>query len=194
MPNCSHGNSSAQGKTPRRPPEPPGGLTTCASVQDTAPRGSCGPAASSAGGASYPHPRPSGAPHRVPGPSSFTFLRSPCYSPAPPLGPSLTSPGARGPQRSQRPQASRSAISAPLPQRQQQLWWHKRLKTRSTAGAKRRPGRRSRGERRGLNRGGRSEGERIRLAGAEPTGGPREPRTWDSRTVDFAQRSREDRS
>lgn len=70
-------------------------------------------------------------------PRSFAFrsLRSPCYSPAPPLGPSLTSPRARGPPGSQRPQASRSAISAPLRQRQKQLWWHERLKTRTTVWA-----------------------------------------------------------
>lgn len=55
--------------------------------------------------------------HRSPGPFSFTSLRSPCYSPAPPLGPGLTSPGARGPPRLQRPQASRSALCAPRQQR-----------------------------------------------------------------------------
>lgn len=51
--------------------------------------------------------------HKDPGLFSSTSNRNPCYSPAPPFGPSLTSPGAQGPRRSQSPQASRSTISAP---------------------------------------------------------------------------------
>lgn len=80
------------------------------------------------------------ASRRSPKPFTFRSLRSPCYSPAPPLGASLTSPGPRGPPGSQLPQASRSAISAPRRQRQQQLWWHERLKTRTTAWAQLRAG------------------------------------------------------
>lgn len=162
------------------PPRPPGPLRAWgpapAAAGHSAPRGSPWPGNRSAPGASHPHshPQPWGALHTgAPGPSSFPSRRSPGCSPAPPLGPSLTSPGARGPQRSRRPQSSRSAISAPRPQRQQQLWRHKRLKTRSTAEAKLA---RRRAERRREGavcspEAGRSRGARIRCVGRSPRAG-----------------------
>ena len=117
--------------------DPAAVVSTCAGCRrDTQPGGArLGPATRSATGASLPHPRPFRARSQAATGAldlSLSALRSPCYSPAPPLGPSLTSPRARGPPGSQRPQASRSAISAPLRLWQQQLWWHERLKTRTT--------------------------------------------------------------
>lgn len=143
IPNCSHGNCCAQG---RRPPGSSWGGRGCWAPVPGAARtlSVLWPGNPFCHGSLPPPPLNLWssllALHRDPGPFSSTSLRSPCYSPAPPFGPSLTSPGARGPRRSQRPQASRSTISAPRPRRQQQLWWHERLKTRTTAWAKLRAG------------------------------------------------------
>lgn len=138
------------------------------------------------------------APHRGPAPFFFTSLRSPCYSPAPPFGPSLTSPGARGPSRSQRPQASRSAISAPVaaaatavaaamvaPAAQNANYRLGQV-TGWVGGAE------ARGC--GLYSGGRSQSGRITSVGAEPMRAPRKLRTWGSKTTDSSQRSRGYRS
>lgn len=137
-----------------------------------------------------PQPRPSGASRRGPAPSSSASLGSPCTRQRPrsdPASPAL-GPGARH---------AHSALS----HRAQRFRLRGRGRSGSsyggTSGSKREvPPRPSYRLRR------RSGGERVRPAaegvpgvtnkarGAEPLGGPKEPRTWASRTTDSARRGR----
>jgi hypothetical protein len=112
MPGCSHGNCGVLG---RRPPR-----TWAAAGTRAAELAVAQPPVLPREPPSLPPPThpPTPGPRELalrpphgPGSFSLTRLRCPCYSSAPPLGPSLTGPGARGLPGSQRRQALRSTIS-----------------------------------------------------------------------------------